>query len=425
MHDLEIETALLGSLMADDAAWDAVSDLVKPQLFESSAHREIAAAVFELRTQRRPADPVSVRALLARKPSGALLPGEAVDMVANAPGAPSSAREYASQLRDRWACRELKRIAREALEDEAGTAADRLSRVQQHLSGIEVGKPTNARHLSLLVVDLLEELKQQHDRARSGAQDSLFPTGFSGLDALIAGFRPGMLSVFAARPSVGKSSWAVALADNLAARKIPVGIFWLEDDWRDLTRRVIARRAKVKAAGLRHGSFLTTQVLNQIEQSAEQLITAPIYVDDTHGVTASEIAFRMRRMTREHGVRVFIADHLGEIGIEREDRWGDRHDLALGRAARLFRDTAKDLDAAPILLVQMNRQVERRADPTPKLADLDGSGQIEQAARLIGFLSKPADVPNSFVIDVLKNTSGPQGQVHARWMEDYMTMVDQ
>jgi replicative DNA helicase len=148
-----------------------------------------------------------------------------------------------------------------------------------------------------------------------------------------------------------------------------------------------------------------------------------LFIDDTHGMTIAEISARMRRLSREKGVRVFVADHLGEMRVERDDRWGDRHDLALGKAARAFRDTAKELGAAPVLVSQMNRQIERRNDGQPRMADLDGSGQVEQAARVIAFLSQPEDASGKFFqVDLVKNTNGRTGPIRLRWVPERMAV---
>lgn len=421
--DADAEAALLGGLLVDEDAWDSVSDLFAPELFSDGEHRAVAKAIVTLTAARKPVDSVTVAGAVSTEDAR-----QAAYRLAGSIGTAGNVRHYAEHLRELWARRELKRIASALHSDAEGSAADRLGRVQQALGALQVGRSGKARSMTEMIGHLWEELDVQIREGFHPDRDGLWPTGFGRLDTLIGGFRPGVLAVFAARPSVGKSSFAVALADNLASRRIPVGIFWLEDDWRDLAKRALSRRARISSGLLRHGSFLRPEHIDRVSGSLDGLCNLPIYVDDTHGVTVQDIANRMRRMHREHGVRVFIADHLGEIGIEKSDRWGDRHDLAIGRAARVFRDTAKDLGAAPILMVQMNRQVERRADSEPKLADIDGSGQVEQAARVIGFLSRPSDESGrgtgEFVVKVLKNTTGPTGIATMRWLEDTMSVED-
>jgi replicative DNA helicase len=149
----------------------------------------------------------------------------------------------------------------------------------------------------------------------------------------------------------------------------------------------------------------------------------PIWVDDAKGLTASDIGSRMRRLKREHGCRVFFIDHLGELRLEYRSR-EDRHDLALGNAFRHLRKVAHDLQVILVVLHQMNRAVDSRADSTPRLSDLRDSGDLEAIARVIMFLSRPEGMPGRFVIDVAKNTNGPTGRCMLSWLENYMAVQE-
>jgi replicative DNA helicase len=217
----------------------------------------------------------------------------------------------------------------------------------------------------------------------------------------------------------------VALAANFAARGIPVGMFWLEDDWRDAVRRFLSRRLCAEAWRLRGAPAKALDYVTKFPDFVDRS-DLPLYVDDTHGLTITDIQARMRRMSREHGVRVFVLDHLGEVKIEREERWGDRHDLALGRVAREYRDAAKSLGAVPILISQMNRRIEQRgADSVPQMSDLDGSGQVEQAARLIAFVqlhrNERLEPKGTGALHIVKATGGQTGTVDLKWSTQSMT----
>jgi replicative DNA helicase len=425
--DYDAEVALLGALVVSPDAWDHIADVSRPNHFATDDHRDIAAALWALNAAKRPVDTVTLRAELKERGAyGASIAESLHEIVSYSDGYSTNARTYAERLRELYLRREIKRVARDALGDNEGTAVEQLERVSRSLSQLDAGTVSVARAVGELFDDLHKRLSEERNQSVDDST-SIMPTGLVELDALIGGVRPGVLAVFGARPSVGKSSIAIAIADNLARRGIPVGVFWLEDDASDFVRRLVARCGWIRTPLLRHGSQLRDEHWRGLESIRGSVTSLPIYVDDAHGLTAQEIAIRMRRMTRKHGVRVFIADHLGEMRIEREDRWGDRHDLALGRAARIYRDTAKDLGAAPLLFVQLNRQIERRSDTTPKLADIDGSGQIEQAARVVGFLSRGATSFNGegdLTIDVVKNSTGAIGAAHVRWYEGYSTVGD-
>lgn len=412
----EAESALIGALVTDGRAFDAVRDLVTPAAFGVETHRQIAEAIWALHGERKPVDPVTVRGTLAAKQQ--LTDAVAGDFATALSGdyAGWNARAYAELLRDEVRERRMLTIAEE-FRNRKGTLAERVNRALRALGEL-AGDGRKGVSVGDALAGELERWKRE--RENPDAPPLVYKTGFPWLDRVAGGLGIGDLSVFAARPGVGKSAFAIALASNLAER-VPVGVFWLEDSAGDFVRRMIARRCAVRATTLRSGRTISDDDWRDIEADRAGLRKLPIWVDDTHGLTATEIAIRMRGMAREHGVRVFIADHLGEMRIEREDRWGDRHDLAVGRAAKIFRDTAKELGAAPVLMAQMNRSVESRAGGMARLSDINNSGEIEQAARLVAFCSRPTR--DAFHLQISKNTGGEADvTVELAWIGDFMTV---
>lgn len=423
MHDLAAEKALALTLVHDPKAFDYCSAL-RPEMFGSEQARAVYEGVVAVVRSGKPVTPVTVQAaMLAAGRAGSAIPGWAK-------GAPVSTQEaatLAARLRELWARRTLAAVAGEiagsALDTDSAQAGARLA---EALAEIQAGGSGKARPIQQLVYDWMLELE---DEAKNpSAAPVFYDTGFASLDSATGGLARGELSVFAARPGSGKSSFMVALAVNLAATGVPVGMFWLEDDWRDAARRFLARRLRCEAWRLRGKPGPAVNYVASHEGFVEKS-DLPLYVDDTHGLTILDVQARMRRMSREQGVRVFILDHLGEVRIERDDRWGDRHDLALGRVAREYRDTAKQLGAVPVLVSQMNRQWERRgADSIPQMSDLDGSGQVEQAARLIAFLRMDRNEDGTSAgtgsLDVVKATGGRPGSVGLRWDSRSMTWTE-
>ncbi len=421
MHDLAAERALALTLVHDPKSYDYCADVLRAEMFGSEQARAVFEGVVAVVRSQQPVTPVTVQAaLLAAGRAGSAIPGWAK-------GSPVSTQEavtLAARIRELWARRTLAAAAGEvsgsALENESAKGAARLAEV---LAEVQSGGSGKARAIQALVYDWMMELE---DEAKNpDARPVFYETGFRSLDLATGGLARGELSVFAARPGSGKSSFMIALAANIAAAGTPVGMFWLEDDWRDAARRFLARRLQCEAWRLRgHPAKAVNYVAGFpgfIEKS-----DLPLYVDDTHGLTITDVQARMRRMHRENGVRVFILDHLGEVRIEKDERWGDRHDLALGRVAREYRDTAKQLGAVPILVSQMNRRWEQRgADSVPQMSDLDGSGQVEQAARLIAFLRMEKNADGSATgrgaLNVVKATGGQPGTVDLEWDGRSMT----
>jgi replicative DNA helicase len=418
-YDLEAEKRLALALVLDPFAWDHVHELLDAEMFGGEQSRAVFEAVKRVIRANKPITPITVQAeIVAAGRAGSVVPGWAE-------GKPSSRAEtltLAKRVRSLWASRLLRETGAATAESKA-EPEEMAAKLGEVLNRVQSGGTTGAQPISQLVYDWLTELEAE--AKDPNAVPVFYETGFKALDAATGGLARGELSVLAARPGSGKSSFVMALACNFAAVGIPVGMFWLEDDWRDAARRFLARRLRLEAWKLRGRPG---PALNYVasHENFLQKSDLPLYVDDTHGLTVVDIQARMRRMNREHGVRVFILDHLGEVRIEREERWGDRHDLSLGRIAREYRDTAKQLGAVPILVSQMNRRWEQRGtDTTPTMSDLDGSGQVEQAARLIAFVQmfrgEDGAPTGNGALHVVKATGGQTGTVGLKWNGNSMT----
>lgn len=421
--DLEAEKRLALTLVLDAQAWDHVGDTLGAEMFGSAQARAVFAAVQRLVERHQPVTPVTVQAAIVEDGgAGSVLPGWAKGAALSMP----DLRAVAARIRELWSQRELARVTAEvaasAGEVDSRTSAARLGEL---LAAVEAGPVGGAKPIGRLVLDYLEELEEQ---VKNPSRRIFYETGFKALDAATGGFMVGELAVLAARPGNGKSSFVMALACSLVARGIPVGMFWLEDDHRDAARRFLAARLSLEAWRFRGTPKHVVENVTKHHAFAAQ-VDLPLFVDDAHGLTIPDICARMRRMSREHGVKVFILDHLGEVRIERQDRWGDRHDLALGQVARQYRDTAKELGAVPVLVSQMNRRFEQRGDgAVPQMSDLDGSGQVEQAARHIAFVQLHKDDTGRATgrgsLHLVKCTGGVTGTVDLTWDGASMTWRD-
>lgn len=421
LHDLEAEKRLALALVLAPATWDYVGDMLTPAMFGGEQARAVFEGVRSVVLSGKPITPVTVQAaMVASGRTGSVVPQWATGRACSA----EDAIALAGRVRELWGRRRILEAAGAVVERGATTPlADSVSALGEALDALQSGSEGKARSMGQVVYDWLSELEAE---AKSPNPAPVFyETGFKSLDRATNGLARGELSVLAARPGNGKSSFVVALATNLALAGVKVGMFWLEDDWRDAARRFIARRFQAEAWRLRGRAGPALHYATCLPD----ILTAsdiPIWVDDTHGLTITDITARMRRMHREHGVQVFFLDHLGEVRIEREERWGDRHDLALGRVAREYRDTAKSLNAVPVLVSQMNRQWEKRGtDSIPQMSDLDGSGQVEQAARMIAFVQmyrgEDGRPTGTGALHVVKATGGQTGSVNLRWDGERMT----
>lgn len=418
--DLASEKTLTITLATDPAAWDYCADRLAPEMFGSDQARAVFEAVRDVIRSAKPITPVTVGAALAASGKG---PSAVPAWAGVAKVSPAEAVALADRVRELWRRRVIAGAAAEVAQRAPDApSVETAAALAETLTRIEGGGDSGAKRIDRLFLEWMGELERQGSDPTARIT---YATGFGKFDANMGGLRTGELAVFAARPGNGKSSWGMSLAVNLAASGVPVGLFWLEDDWRDAVRRFLGRRFGAEAWRLRGTPALAMNHAAAFPDVVNRS-DLPLFVDDAHGLTITDIAARMRRMSREHGVKVFLLDHLGEVRIEREERWGDRHDLALGRIARIYRDTAKDLGAVPVLIAQMNRRVEQREDPTPRMSDLDGSGQVEQAARMIAFVrieksevdGKPTGAGS---LDVVKNSGGQVGRISLGWHPQAMT----
>jgi replicative DNA helicase len=424
--NIEAEQAVIGALLIDEHAFDTVADLLRPELFGAvDAHRLVAEDILALRGQDKPADPV----LIDQRLAGRIPPGFTFAL-SRGFGTAGNVRHYVAVLQSLWLKRAAREIASAILNDAADMdGAEFVARYAEKLSAIETARGAAPRKLGEIVYSRMEELEREYKNPDVVPTD-YFPTGFSKLDSMLGGgLHVGHLTTFAARPGVGKSALVSAMADNLAARGVPVGIFQLEDYGDSLANRAISRRAKIASVLMRDGRRWSPHHWQKINTWVAPTMDYPIWVDDAHGQTVHGITGAMRRMVREHGVKVFFLDNLAEVVVDGPERGEERHDRALGRIAKTYRDAAKAVGAVPVLLVHLNREVAKRKDAAPLLSDIKNSGEIEDASHVVALMWRPEDAQNEagrpqIILDLGKNRDGPKGRVCLDWLEDYMAVAE-
>jgi replicative DNA helicase len=417
----EAEQAVLGALMADDDAWDLVADVLRPGMFGGQGHDRIADAVWGLKGQKKPTDAVTVAsALEANGMLGTAVPHELPYALARSTGMTSNARHYALTVRELWALREARKAAAALLEDDSDTpAAQLIDGFAKRLVTIESGKIRKPLRYSEGLQREAERLEREATHPDE-APTTLIPTGFGPLDIVIGGYEPGVPQVYAGRPGGGKSAFAPALARMAAARGIPTMLFWWEDSERQALMRSLAQQAAIPRAVFRHGKMLQPEHWSRVSHAIADASSWPLWIDATKGVKGSEVGRIVRRYAREYGIRLFLADHLGEVKLD-DGLAGTRNDERLGDALREFRDSTEEVGACSVMFHQLNREVEKLGG-RPRLSWLQGSGQIEQIARVVGFVSHEG---RSFNIDVVKNTHGaPDVRVELGWAPETASVFE-
>ncbi len=294
----------------------------------------------------------------------------------------------------------------------------------------------HARHRELNTWKDLVQIAHEHIETiiREKRDITGLPTGFRDLDRVTRGLQPGDLVILAARPSMGKTALALNIAENAAMnseRRRPVAVFSLEMSADALVRRMICCRASVSAHALGRG-FLSRELTGQLTAAVDQLLSAPIVVDDTAGLEVSELRSRARQIARKHQTELIVVDYLQLLHCKEASREGRQNEVA--RISSELKVMAKELHVPVLCLSQLSRAPESRDTKSgvPKLSDLRDSGAIEQDADVVALLRRPSyykDDPDHedkalAILDIAKQRNGPTGEIRLNFASDYTRFSD-
>ncbi len=426
-HSVEAEQAVLGALLLDAQAWDAVADVVTSEDFYRRDHQVIFAGIAGVVETRGPCDAVTVAEFLERK--GQLEEAGGLAYIATlARDTPSSAnvRVYADIVRERAVLRALVsaggEIASSALEASGRTATELVDEAERVVFAIaEKGAKGRAGFQSVKdvlpgTIDRLDMLHQNPGKLTGVS------TGFTELDRMTAGLQPGDLIIIAGRPSMGKTTLAINIAENAAVGKgVPAAIFSMEMSAEQLSMRMISSLGRVHQGSLRTGNF-NDEDWTRINAAVAQMSEAPIFIDETPALTPTEVRARARRLKREKGLGLIVIDYLQlmQVGGSVENRTAEISEISRGLKA-----LAKEMHCPVIALSQLNRSVEQRAEKKPVMSDLRESGAIEQDADVIMMIYREEvydqNTPRKGIADIIitKQRNGPVGEVQLAFMGEY------
>ncbi len=416
-NSIEAEQSLIGGLMLDHEAWEKVADVISADDFYRKDHRLIFSAIASLAAGSNPCDVVTVSEYLDNRgeldQSGGL---EYIATLANETPGAANARAYAKILRERAVLRALinagNEIAGSAFATDGRMANELVDAAERLVFEIaEKGSRGRAgfRALKTILPDAVDRIDLLH---QSEGEITGIPTGFTEFDKLTAGLQPGELVVIAGRPSMGKTSLAINIAENAAiGSKVPTAIFSMEMPSQQLAFRMISSLGRVDQAHLRTGRF-PDEDWSRINTAVQLMSDAPIFIDDSAGLSPTDIRARARRLHREHGLGLIVIDYLQLMQVP-----GSRENRAteISEISRSLKALAKELELPIIALSQLNRSVEQRPDKRPIMSDLRESGAIEQDADLILFIYREEvynpDTPRKGIADIsiAKQRNGPIG----------------
>jgi replicative DNA helicase len=426
-HSVEAEQSLLGGLMLDAAAWDAVADVVREQDFYRRDHQLIYGAIARVVEQQSPADAVTISEFLERQ--GLLEEAGGLAYLASlARDTPSAAnvRAYAGIVRERALLRLLVaaggEIASAALDAQGRSAAELVDDAEQRVFAIaERGSRARAGFKAIREVlpDTIDRIDALHQNP--GAFTGV-ATGYGKLDEMTTGFQPGDLVIIAGRPSMGKTTLAVNIAEHAAiSSKVPAAIFSMEMSAEQVTLRMISSLGRVSQSHLRKGTLLAED-WPRITSATEVLAQAPIYIDETPALTPTELRARARRLKREKGLGLIVVDYLQLMSVH-----GTKENRAteISEISRSLKALAKELQVPVIALSQLNRSVEQRTEKKPVMSDLRESGALEQDADVILLIYREEVYePNTTrkgIADIIiaKQRNGPIGDVQLAFLGEF------
>lgn len=422
-HSMESESSVLGGLLLDNNAWDRVGDLLSEGDFYRHEHKLIFEAISKLINASKPADVITVYEHLqgmgkAEEIGGLMYLNQLAQYVPSA----SNIRRYAEIVRERAILRKLvtasDEIATNAFNPQGKTVERVLDEAEQKIMAIgEEGARNKQGFQSLdsLVVDLLDRVQEMADNPMDVTG---VPTGFVDLDRMTSGLQAGDMVVLAARPSMGKTSFAVNIAEHVALNEgLPVAIFSMEMGAAQLAVRIVGSIGRVNQGNLRTGK-LSDDEWPRLTEAIERLRTVSLHIDETPGLSPTELRANARRLARQCGkLGLIVVDYLQLMSGSGGGSSSDNRATELGEISRGLKMLAKELQCPVIALSQLNRSVEQRTDKRPMMSDLRESGAIEQDADIIMFIyrddyyNKESKEPNIAEVIIGKQRNGPTGTV--------------
>jgi replicative DNA helicase len=423
------EQSVLGAILLDNTAYDQVADLIVEEDFFVHDHQQLFRAMSRMLQANEPVDVVSVAEHFERAGHSDKLVnlGYIGELAQGTPSA-ANARRYAEVVRDRARMRRLStanaEIAAMLAAPKGLDADDMIERAETLVFGVaEGGKAAGGfRDLRELVPIVVEQVDAMYHR--DNVDDILgVPTGFTDLDRQTSGLNPGDLIIVGARPSMGKTSFALNIAEHVALRaNLPVAFFSLEMPAETLASRLLASVGRINHFMMRKGRMRDEDWKRLTD--AARIVEAPIHVDDAGAISPTEVRARCRRLHRQYGkLGLVVVDYLQLMGVA---GLGDTRAGEIGVASRALKALAKELNCPIIALSQINRGVESRPNKRPNLSDLRESGDIEQDADLIVFLYRDEvynpDTPDKGQAEAIiaKQRNGPIGTVRLAWIGELM-----
>lgn len=428
-QDLESEKAVLGSMMISKDAIALVIGKLKAAHFYKPAHENIFKAILELYKENEPIDLVTVCNKMSKhgtleRAGGRIYIAELLDAVPTA----TNATKYADIVFEKALLRRLIETGSDIIKDafDAGNDVNEvIDKAQKDITEItKEGVTDDFVHLKEVLTTVFETIQDTYDN-----EDKILgvPTGIPDLDTMTSGFQAGDLVILAARPSIGKTTFALNMAAHAAIKKqLPVAIFSCEMPKEQLAMRLLSSEARLNSSQMRSGN-LPDHAYKDLVHAMGRLSEAPIYIDDSSGISPLQLRAKCRRLQIESDIKLIIIDYLQLMrgGTKRiESRFHEVSEIV--RDVKAF---AKESGIPIIALSQLSRDIEKRTDKRPMLSDLRETGEIEQTSDLIMFLhreegyAQEKETLSPIQLVIAKQRNGPTGNVSLMFRRDISTFA--
>jgi len=417
-HSEEAEACVLGAILIDKDAIVSVAEFLRPEHFYNENNALIFQALLDLYEERKPIDIVTLKDELKKRKILTKVGGSAylANLVNQVPTA-AHVEEYGRIIKDNYTKRELISAAAKITEsafDEGQEATEVLDRAEQAIFAL------SQKHLRQVFLPVKEILAESFDRLdelhKTAGGLRGIPTGFKDLDDTLAGMQDSNLIILAARPGLGKTAFALCVAQHVAVKeKLPVGFFSLEMSKEELVDRLLVSQADIDAWKLKTGR-LDEEDFTKLSEAMGELAEAPLFIDDTPALTVLEMRTKARRLMAEHGLRFLVVDYLQLMRSVRqlENRVQEVSEISMG-----LKNLARELKIPILALSQLSREVEKRGRKRPQLADLRESGSIEQDADVVMFLWREDEEDLENVeLEIAKHRNGPLRRIKLHFRGD-------
>ena len=424
----EAEQSVLGAVFLSKEALTTAIEILRPEDFYKTAHQRIFQTMVDLYEKGEPVDLVTVTADLSDHKLLEEVGGVTyITEIASSVPTAANIEYYAKIVEEKSLLRRLIHTATKIANDGYSREDDVTEIVADAEKYImEIGQNRNSGGFQAIRDVLLETYERIEILSQRRGDITGIPTGYTDLDKMTAGFQRSDLIILAARPSVGKTAFALNVAQNVAARAgETVAIFSLEMGATQLVQRMICAEGNLDASRMRSGA-LEEDDWQKLTMAIGTLAKAPIFIDDTPGVTVQDIRAKCRRLQAERGLGMILIDYLQLIQGRGK---GDNRQQEVSEISRTLKGIARELNVPVIALSQLSRGVEQRQDKRPMMSDIRESGSIEQDADIVAFLyrddyyDKETENKNVIEIIIAKQRNGPTGTVELAFLKEFNKFV--